>query len=205
MANEKKEGDGEMTLADAKKAITELFPSFKKLRAVMDAMEKDEDKEDEEKDKKKAEDDDDDDDVMDKAKDEKEDDKDDKKEAKDKMGKDSKAKDEDEEKEDKKEEKKSEGMDAAEIMRQIRADTAVKAKLYDQLSPHIGAFDHAEMSADSMAKYGCKKLGIEAPKGQRLTAIQAFLKGKGAPSHAMDAAPRRAGNFLERHNQNKGA
>jgi 8-oxo-dGTP pyrophosphatase MutT (NUDIX family) len=203
MANEQKEGSGEMTLADAKKAMKAMLPTFRKLQAVMDAAEKDEEKEEEKKDKEVE--DDDDDDVMDKAKDEKEDDKDDeKKEAKDSKGKDAKdakGKDEDEEKKD---EKKSGGMDAAEIMRQIRADTAVKAKLYDQLSPHIGAFDHAEMSATKMAKYGCTKLGIEAPKGQRLTAITAYLKGKGAPSHAMDAAPRRAGNFLERHNQ-KGA
>lgn len=110
------------------------------------------------------------------------------------------AKDEDE-KDDKKD-----AMDMNEVIAQVRAslvaESSTKAKLHTQLAPHIGTFDHSEMSVAQMAEYGCKQLGIEAPKGDRVSFIQAFLMGKGSPSVAMDAAPtRKAGNFLDRHIQ----
>lgn len=109
--------------------------------------------------------------------------------------------------EDEKDNKKCEGMDMNEVIAQVRAslvsESAIKAKLHSQLAPHIGTFDHSEMSVGQMAKYGCKQLGLDAPKGDRVNFLQAYLLGKGTPSaHAMDAAPtRKAGNFLDRHIQ----
>jgi len=113
------------------------------------------------------------------------------------------AKDEDE-KDDK--EDKKDAMDMNEVIAQVRAslvaESSTKAKLHAQLAPHIGTFDHSEMSVGQMAQYGCKQLGIEAPKSGGVSFLQAFLLGKGAPSVAMDAAPtRKAGNFLDRHIQ----
>ena len=48
------------------------------------------------------------------------------------------------------------------IRKEIRKEEASKHKLYERLSPIVGAFDHAEMSHVEMAAYGLKKLGVEA-------------------------------------------
>jgi len=93
------------------------------------------------------------------------------------------------------------GMDAAAIIKRVHKDLADKTKLYDKLSKHIGAFDHAEMDLNTMAKYGIKKLGLDAPKDARVTFLGAYLEGKGASSvaHGMDnAVSFRKGNFVQR-------
>ena len=80
-------------------------------------------------------------------------------------------------------------MDAAAITKQVEKNLAEKSKLYAELSAHIGAFDHADMDLDKMAKYGCKKLGLEAEKEVRVASLKAFLKGKGVSSAvAMDSS-----------------
>lgn len=101
-----------------------------------------------------------------------------------------------EEPEKKEEEKKAEGMDAKEIMRQISR----RDQLYKQVSEHVGAFDHSDMTEHEVAKYGLKKLEIAAPAGHEVTAITAYLMGKGKPSIATDAAPSKPGanKFLAR-------
>jgi len=106
-------------------------------------------------------------------------------------------------KEEEKEGERGAGMDAAAIARTVEATVAKKAKLYGQLSAHIGAFDHSEMNLDKMAKYGCKKLGLDAPKESRVTFLEAYLIGKGVPSRAaMDSAVRK-GNFVQRFLEGK--
>jgi hypothetical protein len=107
-------------------------------------------------------------------------------------------------KEEEKEGERGHGMDAAAIAKSVEQSMAKKAKLYDKLSAHIGAFDHSEMDVSDMAKYGCKQLGIEAPKEGRVTFLEAFLMGKGAPaSTGMDSAPVRKGNFVQRFLEGK--
>ena len=101
-------------------------------------------------------------------------------------------------KKEEKEGQRAEGMDAATIARTVEANMVMKSKLYNQLSAHIGAFDHSDMDLDKMAKYGCKKLGLEASKEARVVALESFLKGKGTPSRvAMDSVARK-GNFVQR-------
>ena len=96
------------------------------------------------------------------------------------------------------------GMDAAEIVKSVEKNLAAKAKLYGDLSKVIGAFDHSEMDLDKMAKYGCKKLGLEAPREARVASISAFLKGKGtSQAVAMDSASFRKGNFVQRFLEGK--
>jgi 8-oxo-dGTP pyrophosphatase MutT (NUDIX family) len=110
------------------------------------------------------------------------------------------AKDEDGEEKD----KKSDGMDMAEITRKVQSNLAKKDALAKSLSPHIGTFDHSEMDLSDVAKYGCKKLGIDAPKGDRVNFLSAYLLGKGQSSttHAMDHAPKASkSNFLTRHKE----
>ena len=108
-------------------------------------------------------------------------------------------------KEEEKEGERGEGMDAAMIARRVHTEIAKKTKLYEKLSAHIGAFDHAEMDLGKMAKYGCKQLGIDAPKESRVTFLEAYLLGKGAPVRAgMDSAPTaRKGNFVQRYLEGK--
>ena len=107
----------------------------------------------------------------------------------------------------KKEEKEGErgaGMDAAAIALSVEKKIADKAKLYDKLSKHIGAFDHSEMDLDKMAKYGLKKLGVEAPKEGRVTFLNAYLQGKGVSNAvAMDTTATRKNNFVKRFLEGK--
>lgn len=187
--------------AEAIKQYVELRPALLTMIAAMDAAAKVKDKDDDEEEEKK-----------DDAKDESEEEEEEK--ASDKKGKDEsesekkddeEAKDDDEEKEDEKKDdaKDSKGMDAAEFAREVERSLAVKSKLYDSLSKRIGAFDSSDMSLAKMAKYGCRKLGVEAPHGQRVSYLQAYLQGMDSASKvkvATDAAPaRRKGNFLDRH------
>lgn len=91
------------------------------------------------------------------------------------------------------------GMDAAAIANIVQKNIALKGKMYDQLSAHIGAFDHAEMSVKELADYGCKKLDLDASKGSSVTFLEAYLIGKGAPAKvAMDSMVARKGNFVQR-------
>lgn len=107
-------------------------------------------------------------------------------------------------KEEEKEGERGEGMDAAAIAKRVHSEIAKKNKLYEKLSAHIGAFDHSEMDLGKMAKYGCKKLGLDAPKEARVTFLEAYLMGKGAPARSgMDSAPVRKGNFVKRFLEGK--
>lgn len=107
-------------------------------------------------------------------------------------------------KEEEKEGERGQGMDAAAIANIVQKNIAKKGKIYEQLSAHIGAFDHAEMSVTELAKYGCKKLGLDAPKGSSVTFLEAYLIGKGAPAKAaMDSMTARSGNFVQRFLEGK--
>lgn len=63
------------------------------------------------------------------------------------------------------------------VRKSIYADMANKQKLYDRVSPIIGAFDHSLMSCDEMAAYAAKKLKLETPKGGAGIALDGYLKG----------------------------
>lgn len=188
---------------EAIKQYVELRPALLTMIAAMDAAAKvtDKDDEDEDEDKKakdESEEEEEKEEGKDKAKDESESEKKD----------DEEAEDEDEEKEDEKKDdakdkaKDSKGMDAAAFAREVERTMAAKKSLYDSLSKRIGAFDSADMSLAGMAKYGCRKLGVTAPHGQRVSYLQAYLQGmdKASIKVATDEAPaRRKGNFLDRH------
>jgi hypothetical protein len=185
--------------AEAIKQYLTMRPSMLTMIAAMDAAakvtDKDDDDEDEDKKGKGESEEEEEEEAKDKAKDESESEKKD----------DEEGKDEDEEKEDEKkdEAKDNKGMDAAAFAREVERNMAAKVALYGSLSKRIGAFDSSDMSLAGMAKYGCRKLGIAAPHGQRVSYLQAYLQGLDAASKtvaATDAAPaRRKGNFLDRH------
>lgn len=80
------------------------------------------------------------------------------------------------------------------VMREIRKRDA----LYDKVSPFVGAFDHADMDSQALAVYGCEKLGIKAPKGHEVSALDGYLTGRqrptAAPAFGADAANKPAGD-----------
>ena len=50
-----------------------------------------------------------------------------------------------------------------------------KMALFDDLSSHVGTFDHADMNLNQMAKYGVKKLGLECEEGVEVPVLRTYL------------------------------
>lgn len=55
--------------------------------------------------------------------------------------------------------------------------------LYAKVSPFIGAFDHASMTADALAAYAVKKLEVPAKAGTERVALDAWLHGRTPEQH----------------------
>lgn len=88
-------------------------------------------------------------------------------------------------------------MDAAQIAALVREETkgvrrdAIAAqRLYQRLSPIIGAFDHDEMSIKDMAAYGLKKLGQTkaAETTDPMTALDCYLAALGTTTQTVARA-----------------
>lgn len=105
-----------------------------------------------------------------------------------------KGKDEDEDTPEKKEgdadpepKKQGEG-DAAPTMKQMLAEFSKREGLYKAVEPHVGSFDHAEMTAREVAKYAAEKLGIATVDGAEVAIVEAHLKGLGAKHEKVSSA-----------------
>ena len=64
--------------------------------------------------------------------------------------------------------------------------------LANQVTQHVGVFDHSRMTADGVAKYAVDKLGIKCAKGSEAIALDAWMQGR-KPAHetiARDTAPK---------------
>lgn len=64
--------------------------------------------------------------------------------------------------------------------------------LANQVTQHVGVFDHSRMTADGVAKYAVDKLGIKCAKGSEAIALDAWMQGR-KPAHetiARDNAPK---------------
>lgn len=64
------------------------------------------------------------------------------------------------------------------------ADIAARDTLAKKLAPHIGVFDHSAMTSKAVAAYGVEKLGLTVTAGTEAIALDAYLKGRGDPSPA---------------------
>lgn len=95
--------------------------------------------------------------------------------------KDKGGKDEDEPK------KQGEG-DSAPTMKQMLAEFSKREGLYKAVEPHVGSFDHAEMTASEVAKYAAEKLGIATVDGAEVAIVEAHLKGLGAKHEKVSSA-----------------
>lgn len=87
----------------------------------------------------------------------------------------------DADKDDDKDDKKA-GMDAAAVAKMIQdsqkamlATVAKRDELVKKLVPFIGTFDHATKTLGQTAEYAADKLGLKAPKGHELTAVETYL------------------------------
>lgn len=66
--------------------------------------------------------------------------------------------------------------DAA-VRKSVYADMSNKQKLYDRVSPVIGAFDHSLMTCEEMSAYAAKKLKLNVPRGMASVALDSCLSG----------------------------
>ena len=78
--------------------------------------------------------------------------------------------------------------DAAPTMKQMLAEFSKREGLYKAVEPHVGAFDHAEMTAREVAKYAAEKLGIATVDGAEVAIVEAHLKGLGAKHEKVSSA-----------------
>lgn len=80
-------------------------------------------------------------------------------------------------------------MDTASLMRQI----SKRDQLAKRVSEYVGTFDHTGMTADQVAEYGVKKLGITCGKGHESIALDAWMQGRKPEREqvttAMDSRP----------------
>lgn len=72
--------------------------------------------------------------------------------------------------------RKTPTVDSKVVMQDIQA----RDKLAADLSHHIGAFDHATMTAAEVAKYGVTKLGIPCADGAEQAVLAGYLHGRPA-------------------------
>lgn len=70
--------------------------------------------------------------------------------------------------------------DAAPTMKQMLAEFSKREGIYKAVEPHVGSFDHAEMTAAEVAKYAAKKMGIATVDGAEVACVENYLKGLGA-------------------------
>ena len=74
----------------------------------------------------------------------------------------------------------------------VIAGIAARDALYAKVSPFIGAFDHASMTADQLAAYAVKKLEVPCAAGAERVALDAWLHGRTPdskkPAFAADSA-----------------
>ena len=91
-------------------------------------------------------------------------------------------------------------MDEAELFRKFQQKVAARDRLATRLTPHVGTFDSAEMDENQVAAYGCKKLGLNAPKGHELSFLEGYLSAAAErpskPAVAQDSASN--GDWLQR-------
>ena len=83
--------------------------------------------------------------------------------------------------------KQGEG-EPAPTMKQMLAEFSKREGLYKAVEPHVGAFDHAEMTAREVAKYAAEKLGIATVDGAEVAIVEAHLKGLGAKHEKVSSA-----------------
>lgn len=81
--------------------------------------------------------------------------------------------------------------------RTVLGELAKRAALVQKVTPFVGVFDHANMTLDEAAKYSVKQLGLTCDSGHEITAIEAYLKDRKAPSAFTTSAVAQDGKSRE--------
>jgi len=76
------------------------------------------------------------------------------------------------------------GLDFKGIARIVNA----RNSLAESLKPHVGTFDHAEMTLLDVARYGCRKLNLAPKRGHEMGALYSFFNGRKNAIGTMDSA-----------------
>ena len=76
----------------------------------------------------------------------------------------------------------STAMDGNAIMKAF----AAKQDLANQVSQIVGAFDHADLDAQGVAKYGLEKMGVACDSGLELPMMKGILHSRKAPTFTID-------------------
>ncbi|EBY8534535.1 DUF2213 domain-containing protein [Salmonella enterica subsp. enterica serovar Telelkebir] len=63
-------------------------------------------------------------------------------------------------------------------MKMLMGQMARRDALAEQLSHHVGAFDHREKTLEEVAKYGVEKLGIKCTDGMEEAVLQGYLHAR---------------------------
>lgn len=79
----------------------------------------------------------------------------------------------------------------------VMQDIAKRDALVTRLTPHIGAFDHAEKTLAEVATYGCEKLGIKVAADVALPALEGYLQASPGKTPAARAAATTAADAVE--------
>lgn len=87
----------------------------------------------------------------------------------------------DDDKEDKPSEESS-AMDAADVAKMAVKTIDARNAMYSRVKPFVGSFDCSAMDAADVAAYACRKIGLNAAKGQEISALNGYLHGRTAPS-----------------------
>ncbi len=77
---------------------------------------------------------------------------------------------------------KSSAMDGNALMKAFTE----KQNLASQVSAVVGAFDHSDMDAQGVAKYGLKKMGVACDSGQELAMLKGILHARKTPTFTVD-------------------
>lgn len=95
---------------------------------------------------------------------------------------------------------KMNGLDSA-IKKSMLKEVAKKTRLADELSYHIGAFDHLEMGLSDVVRYGLQKLDLKAQKGQEEATLRGYLAGakKVTRVGAMDSKISSTKNIIDKY------
>lgn len=74
-------------------------------------------------------------------------------------------------------------------IKSLVSEVSKRNVLANQISQHVGTFDHEDKTLDEVAQYGVEKLGLKCPKGHEQTALDAFFHSRqvSQPGYAMDS------------------
>lgn len=94
-----------------------------------------------------------------------------------------------------------EGQASALDTKDVFKAVAKRDELYSKVSAVVGAFDHKDMTAEDIAKYGCEKFGLKVGAGQELVAVEAYLAAKPSKASgvAFDAAKTGEPSAIRKH------